>query len=106
MADDNDNASLKKLDQRLRQAQKTRKARLPEDRTRNPSTGVGLALRLGVELVTGLAIGGGIGWLIDQWLGTLPWFLLLFFILGAAAGIVNVFRTAKDIGLAAEQGDE
>jgi ATP synthase protein I len=50
-------------------------------------------------------VGGGIGWLLDQWLGTLPWFLLLFFFLGAAAGTMNVFRTAKEIGLAAERDE-
>lgn len=106
MADDNEHASLRKLDRRLRSAQKTRKDRLPEDRTRRPNSGMGLALRLGVELVTGLAVGGGIGWLLDQWLGTLPWFLLLFFFLGAAAGMMNVFRTAKEIGLAAERDED
>ena len=106
MADDDDHASLRKLDRRLRKAQGTRKDRLPEDRTRHPKTGMGLALRLGVELVTGLVVGGGIGWLLDQWLGTLPWFLLLFFFLGSAAGMMNVFRTAKEISFAAEQDDE
>lgn len=106
MVDDNEHATLRKLDRRLRSAQKTRKDRLPEDRTRRPNSGMGLALRLGVELVTGLAVGGGIGWLLDQWLGTLPWFLLLFFFLGAAAGMMNVFRTAKEISLAAERDEE
>ncbi len=106
MTEDKDRASLRKLGHRLRKAQKTRQDRLPEDRTRLPNTSMGLALRLGVELVTGLAVGGGIGWLLDQWLGTLPLFLLLFFFLGAAAGIMNVFRTAKEISLAAERDEE
>lgn len=106
MADDDDRASLRKLDTRLRKAQGTQHSRLPEDRTRTPNTGAGMALRLGVELVTGLALGGGIGWLVDQWLGTLPWFLLLFFFLGAAAGMLNVFRTAKEIGLAADRDED
>jgi ATP synthase protein I len=105
MADDNDHDSLRQLDGRLRKAQKIRQDRHPEDRTRRPNTSMGLALRLGVELVTGLVVGGGIGWLLDQWLGTLPWFLLLFFFLGAAAGTMNVFRTAKEIGLAAERDE-
>ena len=105
MADDEDHASLQKLDKRLREAQGVRRAHLPEDRTRAPKTSVGLALRMGLELVVGLVAGGGIGWLIDQWLGTLPWFLLLFFLMGAAAGTLNVFRTAKEIGLAADRDE-
>ncbi len=106
MADDDDRVRLRKLDTRLRKAQGARRARMPEDRTAHPRTATGVALRLSVELVTGLAVGGGIGWLLDQWLGTLPLFLLLFFILGAAAGMVNVFRTARQIGLAEDQGEE
>lgn len=106
MADKDDRASLQKLDKRLRKAQKGRRDHLPEDRTRVPRTGVGLALRIGLELVTGMVIGGGLGWLVDQWLGTIPWFMLLLFILGTAAGMLNVFRTAREIGLAADREND
>jgi len=44
-----------------------------------------------------LVVGGGIGWLLDHWLGTLPLFLLIFFFLGAGAGLLNVFRAAKEM---------
>ena len=54
-------------------------------------------MRIGVELVAGLVVGGGIGWLLDRWLGTMPAMLILFFFLGAAAGIVNVFRTVRQM---------
>lgn len=63
-------------------------------------------MRMGLELVIGMVAGGGIGWLVDQWLGTLPWFLLLLFLLGTAAGMMNVFRTAKEIGRAADREDD
>jgi ATP synthase protein I len=53
------------------------------------------ALRLGVELVAGVAVGGFIGWALDRFLGTAPVLMVLFFGLGAAAGIMNVVRTAK-----------
>lgn len=62
-----------------------------------PQSAYGFALRIGVELVVALAIGGGIGWLLDRWLGTLPLFLLVFFVLGAVAGLLNVFRAAKEM---------
>jgi ATP synthase protein I len=65
-------------------------------------TASGMAYRMSVELVAGLVVGGGIGWLLDSWLHTLPAMTIVFFILGAAAGIMNVYRTAKAINRAAE----
>lgn len=63
-------------------------------------SGVGMAFRIGTELVAGLAIGVGIGWGLDYWLETGPWFLVVFFFLGSGAGILNVYRAASGIGLA------
>jgi ATP synthase protein I len=62
-----------------------------------PNSMSGFAFRIGVELVAALLVGGGIGWLLDRWWGTEPFLLLLFFFLGAAAGILNVFRAAKEM---------
>ena len=62
-----------------------------------PSQGaaLGQALRLGIELVAGVAVGGFIGWALDRFLGTAPFLMVVFLGLGAAAGILNVVRTAK-----------
>jgi ATP synthase protein I len=65
----------------------------PEPKARNEA--LGYALRLGVELVAGVAVGGFIGWALDRWLGTAPFLMVVFLALGAAAGILNVIRTAK-----------
>lgn len=54
--------------------------------------GIGLALRLAAELVAGLVAGLAIGWGLDRWLHTRPIFIIVFVILGFAAGIVNVMR--------------
>ena len=62
--------------------------------------GFGAAMRYGTELVAGLIVGVGIGYYLDKWLDTGPWFLVVFFFLGAGAGILNVYRTASGIGLA------
>jgi ATP synthase protein I len=57
-------------------------------------TAMGMAFKVATEFVAGLLVGGGIGWYLDEWLGTKPAFFLLFFALGAAAGMMNVFRQA------------
>jgi ATP synthase protein I len=56
---------------------------------------LGQALRLATELVVGVGVGGVIGWGLDRALSTAPFLMVVFLILGAAAGILNVMRTAK-----------
>lgn len=51
-----------------------------------------MGFRAGVEVVAALVVGAGLGWFLDRWLGTFPWLFLLFFVLGSAAGILNVYR--------------
>ena len=60
---------------------------------------MGLAFRVGVELVAGVAVGAAIGYGLDHWLGTGPWLMIVFFFLGAAGGMMNVFRAATGQGL-------
>ena len=57
--------------------------------------GFGMAMRVGVEMVAALIVGVGIGLVLDNWLETKPIFLVLFFFLGAAAGVLNVYRAAS-----------
>ena len=52
----------------------------------------GIGLRAGLEVVSALAVGVGIGLALDWWLGTRPLFLVLFLVLGGAAGVLNVYR--------------
>lgn len=98
--------SLEDLDVRLRKARgETPPAGETEGTDRKaPMKGLGLALRLGVELVAALAVGVGIGFLLDAWLGTRPWLMVVFFFLGAGAGFLNVYRTVSNLGLAAGYG--
>jgi ATP synthase protein I len=65
-----------------------------------PRSPMGLAFRIGVELVSALAVGTGIGYGLDLWLGTGPWLMVLFFFLGSAAGVLNVWRAVNGMGLA------
>jgi ATP synthase protein I len=59
---------------------------------------MGIGFRIGVDVAAALAVGLGIGYLLDAWLGTKPWLLVVFFFLGAAAGVLNVFRAVKGMG--------
>mgnify|MGYP001371525617 CR=1 FL=1 len=56
---------------------------------------MGSAFRLGTELVAAVVVGTIIGFILDNWFDTKPWFIITFFFLGAAAGMLNVIRTAK-----------
>ena len=62
----------------------------------------GEAFRIVAELIVGVAVGGGIGWFLDRQLGTAPWLLIVFLMLGFAAGLSNVIRTARRMQAGAE----
>ena len=55
---------------------------------------MGNAFKLGTELVAAVAVGTIIGFILDSWFDTKPWLIIIFFILGAAAGMLNVIRAA------------
>lgn len=59
--------------------------------------GLGLGFRIATELVAAFAVGGGIGYLLDRWLGTAPWLMVVFLLLGATAGMLNVYRVMLGI---------
>ena len=56
---------------------------------------MGKAFKLGTDLVAAVAVGTIIGFILDTWFDTKPWLIIIFFFLGAAAGMLNVIRTAK-----------
>ena len=56
---------------------------------------MGNAFKLGTELVAAVAVGTIIGFILDNWFDTKPILIIIFFIFGAAAGIMNIFRAAK-----------
>ena len=71
-----------------------------------PQTATGWVMRLSIELAAGLVVGGVIGWGLDYWLGTNPLLLIVFFLLGATAGIYNVIRSAMQMNRDAEGGKD
>ena len=56
---------------------------------------MGNAFKLGTELVAAVGVGTIIGFILDSWFGTKPWLIIIFFFLGAAAGMLNVIRAAN-----------
>ena len=60
----------------------------------NPSP-IGNAFKLSTELVSAVAVGTIIGFILDKTFGTKPWLILIFFFVGVTAGIMNVIKSAK-----------
>lgn len=108
MAPKEGSPNFKDFDERLRRAREG--ARLPqedeeaEERAR-PSIG-GAGVQVGVELVAGVIGGGLIGYWLDRWFETWPVLFLVFFFLGAAAGMLNAYRHIRRISDVPEERSE
>ena len=79
---------------RLKIAKSKIKKQLHNDNEKRGSF-MGNAFKLGTELVAAVAVGTIIGFILDNWFGTKPWLIIIFFFLGAAAGMLNVIRAAN-----------
>ncbi len=63
-------------------------------------TGMGRAMRLGTEFIAAILVGTAIGYFLDRWLATGPWLMLVMLLVGFAAGVLNVVRSAGDMNRA------
>ena len=79
---------------RLKIAKSKIKTQLQNDNEKKGSF-MGNAFKLGTELVASVAVGTIIGFILDNWFDTKPWLIIIFFFLGAAAGMLNVIKTAN-----------
>lgn len=97
---------LRALGSRLEKARRQTEPRKKEA----PPSSLGIASRFATEMLVAVIFGGGLGWLLDRWLGTKPILLVVMFLLGAAAGIRNVMHAAAEInaksGAAPDTDDE
>lgn len=98
--------SLADLDRRLKEARKTVPVEPERDAPARSSNALGSAMRLGVEFVSGFVVGGLVGWALDRWFGSRPWLMIVFFLLGAAAGMLNLIRAARRLQAEAEAREE
>ena len=83
---------IAEFESRQQEERLSRKAKLPVG-------DMALAGRVTTELVAGVVVGTFIGWAFDNWLGTTPTLMVVFFFLGSAAGMMNVWRvlTGRDM---------
>lgn len=60
--------------------------------------GLGSGLKVGIDLVAAVIVGGFLGWVVDRWTGAPPWGILGGFLLGIAAGMLSVLRAFNRLG--------
>jgi ATP synthase protein I len=94
MSDSEHGPGRSSFEARLQSARSRQGLDAPEAvKTAAGASDLGTGLRVGVELVSALAVAVAIGWGLDHWLHTLPLFLIIFVVLGGVAGVLNVWRT-------------
>ncbi len=64
----------------------------------------GIGFRIATELLAALIVGAGLGYGLDQWLETKPWFMVTMLVMGFAAGLMNIFRMMKGLDQAVGLG--
>ena len=85
---------FKEISTRLEIAKKKIKKKEIKSKGTNAAS-LGKALKISTELVASVVVGSTIGFILDNWFDTKPLLTICFFIMGVAAGILNVFRSAK-----------
>ena len=90
---------LRRLGERLGPERTEGSAAAASGESQGPDpNGIGKAMRLSSEFIAGIIAGFGIGWLLDRMLGTSPWGMIVFLMLGFLAGLMNVMRSAGMLG--------
>jgi ATP synthase protein I len=94
---------LRRLGDRLGRRPPGEPSEIHRGRPAADASGFARGFRLSGELVGGVLVGAGIGWTLDRVLGISPWGLIVFVLLGFAAGVANVVRAAG-VGPPSAQG--
>ncbi|EHH67789.1 AtpZ/AtpI family protein [Gluconobacter morbifer] len=102
--DENFDARLKRASRRLNPHSEDSSADADDDGTTMSS--FGLAIRVGTDLVAGLAVGVAIGYALGYWLGYKALFLTVFALLGCCAGMMNVWRVLNGAGMVSGPTDD
>ena len=94
---------LKQLESRLSERRRSEEEK-EAAQARKGTSGWGNALRLSSEFIAAVLVGAALGWALDHWVGTTPWGLIVFLLLGFAAGVVNVMRATGQMAEFGQQG--
>ena len=87
-------ARLESLGERLAQQKGPGRQAETQSGSKSDPSALARGFRLSTELVAGVLVGAFIGWALDKWLGISPWGMIVFLLLGFAAGVINVMRAA------------
>src|SRR3954471_18410825 len=87
-------ARLQSLGQRLAHKEGASRQTEAGPSSKSDPSAIARGFRLSTELVAGVLVGAFIGWALDKWLGSSPWGMIVFLLLGFAAGVINVMRAA------------
>ena len=90
MVDEN---KLKELKDRI----ETAKSSNTSNTKKNKESGAGFGFKISTEIIAALVVGVGIGLIVDKYFETKPFGLIIFFIFGALAGFLNVYRVMRRI---------
>ena len=89
----NSNRKLENLKQKLEKLQSSK----TNQKHKYKETGAGFGFKISTEIIAALVVGVGIGLIVDNYFNTKPFGLIIFFILGALAGFLNVYRVMRRI---------
>jgi ATP synthase protein I len=91
----------RRLKEKIARAQGQRAAEAATGHTGGgETTGMGRGMRLGTEFIAAILVGAVAGYLLDRWLNTAPWLMLIMLLIGFAAGVLNVVRAAGEMNRA------
>ena len=96
MSEQNRRHDLDALSERLQAARGT-SAQNPAQTATTDGAGMAIGFRIVVEMIAALVTGFGAGYVLDQWLGTKPWMMIVFFFLGTGAAFMNLMRVARQL---------
>ena len=85
------------FDARLAAAREKQVSKYRPKQSAASMSGAAVGFRIAIEILAAVAVGVGIGLALDTWLGTKPWLLILFCLLGFGGAMTNVMRTAREL---------